>query len=132
MRITVRTVVPDMATRRPRHRPSASSRRSTRVLLTVGRDASATRLPDYDLLSWTWPSRVYARDTAAWDLSLGSALVMAGMTFFDTGLSAIVRRGVLLNVALCLAGLVAAPFGNMDVRNIGVVGTRSSCPSASW
>jgi hypothetical protein len=93
------------------------------VLLTVGREASETTLPGYDLLfSWTWPSVIYALDIAAWDLFLGSALVMAGLTFSGPGLSALVRRGFLLSGALCLAGLLGAALGNMDVRNIGIVG----------
>jgi len=93
------------------------------VLLTIGREATASTLPGYDLLlSWTWPSVIYALDIAAWDLFLGSALVMAGLAFSGPGLSAMVRRGLLLSGALCLAGLLGAALGNMDVRNIGIVG----------
>jgi hypothetical protein len=93
------------------------------VLLTVGREASPSTLPGYDLLlSWTWPSVIYALDIAAWDLCLGSALVLAGLAFSGPGLTAIVRRGLLLSGALCLAGLLGAALGNMDVRNIGIVG----------
>jgi hypothetical protein len=93
------------------------------VLLTVGRDATQTTLPGYDLLlSWTWPSVIYALDIAAWDLFLGSALVLAGLSFSGPGLSALVRRGLLLSGALCLAGLLGAALGDMHVRNIGIVG----------
>jgi hypothetical protein len=93
------------------------------VLLTVGREANETTLPGYDqLLSWTWPSVIYALDVAAWDLCLGSALVMAGLAFSGPGLAAFVRRGLLLSGVLCLAGLLGAAVGNMDVRNIGIVG----------
>ena len=42
------------------------------VLLTVGRQADASTLPGYDLLlSWRWPSVVFALDIVAWDLFLG-------------------------------------------------------------
>jgi hypothetical protein len=93
------------------------------VLLTVGREASETTLPGYDLLlSWTWPSVIYALDIAAWDLFLGAALVLAGLAFSGPGLSRLVRRGLLLSGTLCLAGLIGAALGNMGVRNIGIVG----------
>jgi hypothetical protein len=93
------------------------------VLLTVGRDATQTTLPGYDLmLSWTWPSVIYALDVAAWDLFLGAALVLAGLSFSGPGPSALVRRGLLLSGALCLAGLLGAALGDMHVRNIGIVG----------
>jgi hypothetical protein len=93
------------------------------VLLTVGREADATTLPGYDaLFSWRWPSVVYALDVAAWDLCLGCALISAAFAFLGDGLSAFVRRGLLLSGALCLAGLLGAALGNMDVRNIGIVG----------
>jgi hypothetical protein len=93
------------------------------VLLTVGREAGQATLPGYDLLfSWTWPSMIYALDVASWDLCLGSALVLAGLAFPGPGLPALVRRGLLLSGALCLAGLLGAALGNMDVRNIGIVG----------
>ena len=71
---------------------------------------------------------VYALDIAAWDLCLGSALVLAGLAFSGPGLSLLVRRGLLLSGALCLAGLLGAGLGNMDVRNIGVVGYALSLP----
>lgn len=93
------------------------------VLLTVGREANGNTLPGYDLLlSWTWPSVIYALDIAAWDLCLGSALILVALAFSGPGLSAFVRRGLLLSGALCLAGLLGAALGNMDVRNLGIVG----------
>jgi hypothetical protein len=93
------------------------------VLLTVGREASEATLPGYDLLlSWTWPSVIYALDIASWDLCLGSALVLAGLAFSGPGLPTVVRRGLLLSGTLCLAGLLGAALGNMDVRNVGIVG----------
>jgi hypothetical protein len=93
------------------------------VLLTVGREVNATTLLGYDaLFSWRWPSVVYALDVAAWDLCLGSALILAAFAFLGDGLSAFVRRGLLLSGALCLAGLLGAAVGNMEVRNIGIVG----------
>ena len=65
---------------------------------------------------------IYALDIAAWDLCLGSALILAALAFPGPGLAAFVRRGLLLSGALCLAGLLGAAVGDMDVRNIGIVG----------
>jgi len=65
---------------------------------------------------------IYALDIAAWDLCLGSALILAGLAFPGPALAAFVRRGLLLSGALCLAGLLGAAVGNMDVRNISIIG----------
>jgi hypothetical protein len=93
------------------------------VLLTVGRQADSSTLPGYDaLLSWTWPSVVYALDIAAWDLFLGVALLLAAPVFTGPGLPRALRRGLLLSGSLCVAGLAGAVLDNMQVRNIGIVG----------
>ncbi len=93
------------------------------VLLTVGRQADAHTLPGYDLLlSWHWPSAVFALDIASWDFFLGFALLLAAAVFTDPGLPQLVRRGLQLSGALCLFGLVGAATGNMGLRDIGIVG----------
>ena len=93
------------------------------VLLTVGRQTDQTSLPGYDqLLSWTWPSVVFALDIAAWDFFFGVALILGALVFSGPGLPRLVRRGLLLSGALCLLGIVGAPLGNMGLRDIGVAG----------
>ena len=93
------------------------------VLLTVGRQADAHTLPGYDLLlSWHWPSAVFALDIASWDFFLGFALLLAAAVFTGPGLPELVRRGLQLSGALCLFGLVGAATGNMGLRDIGIVG----------
>lgn len=93
------------------------------VLLTLGRQTDATTLPGYDrLLSWNWPSVVFALDIASWDFCFGSALLLAAAVFKGPGLSGLVRRGLQLSGGLCLFGLVGAATGNMGVRDIGIVG----------
>jgi hypothetical protein len=70
------------------------------VVLSVGRQANETILPGFArLFSWTWPSMIYALDIAAWDFC-----------------------GAILSGVLCLAGLTGAVLGNMNFRNIGIVG----------
>lgn len=93
------------------------------VLLTLGRQADAASLPGYDLLlSWTWPSVVFALDIASWDFCFGFALLLAAPVFTGPGLPALVRRGLQVGGALCLFGLVGAATGNMGVRDIGIAG----------
>lgn len=93
------------------------------VLLTVGRQADSSTLPGYDLLlGWDWPSVVFALDIASWDFCFGFGLLLAATAFTGPGPSAVVRRGLQLSGALCLFGLVGAATGNMDVRDIGIVG----------
>jgi hypothetical protein len=100
------------------------------VLLIVGREANATTLPGYDLLlSWTWPSVIYALDIAAWDLCLGSALVLAAAAFPGPRLSTSIRRGLLLRGGLCLAGLLGAALGTSTCGTSVSSATRWCCQS---
>jgi hypothetical protein len=93
------------------------------VLLTVGHQADGHTLPGYDLLlSWNWPSVVFALDIASWDFFLGFALLLAASVFTGPGLPDLVRRGLQLSGALSLFGLVGAASGTMGVRDIGIVG----------
>lgn len=94
------------------------------ILLTIGREASEATLPGFArLLTWTWPSVVYALDIASWDFCLGLALVLAAPVVTGSPLARWVRGGMLLSGLLCLAGLMGAVTGNMvQVRNIGIVG----------
>jgi hypothetical protein len=93
------------------------------AVLTVGRQADETTLPGFTLLfSWTWPSVVYALDIAAWDLCLGIALLLAAPVFPPGPRSGSIRHGLILSGTLCLAGLLGVILGDMNVRNIGIVG----------
>ena len=101
------------------------------VLLTVGRQADESSLPGFTMLfAWKWPSVVYALDIAAWDLFLGVALLLAAAVFSGPGLSLWVRRSLVLSGILCLTGLLGVVLGNMQVRNIGVVGYALVLPVA--
>jgi hypothetical protein len=93
------------------------------IVLTVGRQANETTLPGFKMLfSWTWPSMIYALDIAAWDFLLGVALLLAAPVFSGSRLAAWVRRGLIISGLLCLGGLLGAVLGNMNVRNIGILG----------
>jgi hypothetical protein len=96
------------------------------VLLTVGRQADATTLPGYDLLlSWRWPSVVFALDIVAWDLFLGVGLLLAAPVLHGWPSRLLAASGV-----LCLAGITGAVTGDMNVRDIGIVGYAVVLPIA--
>jgi hypothetical protein len=92
------------------------------MALTVGRQVNEAKLPFSLLFSWTWPSMIYALDIAAWDFCLGLALLIAAPVFSHGQLEGWVKRGMLIGGVLCLGGLLGAVFGNMNVRDIGIVG----------
>lgn len=93
------------------------------IVLTVGRQANETTMPGFKMLfSWTWPSMIYALDIAAWDFFLGVALLLAAPVFFGSRPAAWVRRGLIVSGLLCVGGLLGAVVGDMNVRNIGVLG----------
>lgn len=74
------------------------------------------------LFTWAWPSAIYALDIAAWDFCLGIALLLAAPVFSGSHAADRLRRGLIVSAVLCLGGLLGAVLGNMNVRNIGVVG----------
>jgi hypothetical protein len=93
------------------------------IVLTVGRQANEATLPGFTLLfSWTWPSMIYALDIASWDFCLGFALLLTAPVFYGGRRSTWIRRGMMVSGILCLGGLLGAVLGNMNVRNIGIVG----------
>jgi hypothetical protein len=101
------------------------------IVLTVGRQANETTFPGFKMLfSWTWPSMIYALDIAAWDFFLGVALLLAAAVFSGSRLAHWVRRGLTVSGILCLGGLLGAVLGNMNVRNIGIVGYAIVLPVA--
>jgi len=102
------------------------------VLLTVGRQVSPAAIPGFtQLFSWQWPSVFYALDILAWDFCFGLALLAAAPIFGGYRLGRWVRTGVLLAGTLCLAGLAGVVLGNMQVRNIGIVGYGAVFPVVS-
>src|SRR6266566_3137212 len=102
------------------------------VLLTVGRQVSPAAIPGFtNLLSWQWPSVFYALDILAWDFCFGLALLAAAPIFGGHRLGSWVRAVMLLAGTLCLAGLAGVVVGNMQVRNIGIVGYGAIFPVVS-
>jgi hypothetical protein len=93
------------------------------VLLTVARQVPPSLLPGFDrLFSFNWPSVAYALDILAWDYCFGLALLVAAPVFSGGPAERAVRTGLALAGVLCLAGLLGAVTGSMQIRNIGIVG----------
>jgi len=93
------------------------------VLLTVGRQVSPASIPGFtQLFSWHWPSVFYALDILAWDFCFGLSLLAAAPIFGGYRLGRWVRTGMLLAGTLCLVGLAGVVVGNMQLRNIGILG----------
>jgi hypothetical protein len=102
------------------------------VLLTFGRQVSPAAIPGFtQLFSWQWPSVFYALDILAWDFCFGLALLAAAPIFGGQRLGRSVRTGMLVAGALCLIGLAGAVVGNMQIRNIGIVGYGALFPVVS-
>lgn len=97
------------------------------------------RRPPYDEMAWlfafTWPSVVYVLDIVAWDVFFALAALCAAPVFFagPSGSAPERRIGWLFAVSggLALAGLAGVVVGDMQVRNIGIVGYAVVFPVAA-
>lgn len=93
------------------------------VILTVGRQIEATGLTWVPLiLSFKWPSVVYALDILAWDWFFAISLLFATPAFKVGRLEKTVRVLMVISGGLSLAGLIGVPLADMQVRNIGIIG----------
>jgi hypothetical protein len=93
------------------------------VLLTFGRQVSPAAIPAFtQLFSWHWPSVFYSLDILAWDFCFGLSLLAAAPVFEGNRNGRSVRAGLLVAGTLCLLGLAGAAVGNMQLRNVGIVG----------
>lgn len=101
------------------------------VILTVGPQLEATGNSWVSLvISFTWPSVLYALDILAWDWFFALSLLFASLVFTDGKLERAVRILLIVSGALSLAGLIGVPLADMQIRNIGVVGYAVVSPVA--
>ena len=102
------------------------------VTLTVGPRLDATGLSWVPLLvSFEWPSVVYALDILAWDWFFALSMLFAAPVFMrGTELERWVWILLFASGLLSLAGLVGVPLADMQVRNIGIVGYAIVAPIA--
>lgn len=93
------------------------------VILTAGHQIEATRLPGSSFFfSFNWPSVAYSLDILAWDWFFALSILFAAPVFKTGRLEKIVRTLMIVCGFLSLVGLIGVPLGNMQVRNIGIIG----------
>lgn len=100
---------------------------------------SLSRQPGFDSGAWQtrvfafrWPSVAYSLDILAWDVFYPLAALCAALAIQGPGLASLARRLLYASAALALIGLAGVPLGNMNVRNIGIVGYAVLFPIASF
>jgi len=72
--------------------------------------------------SFNWPSAVYALDILAWDLFFSLSMLFAALVFKGDRLKKSVQILMIVSGVLSLIGLIGPIVGNMQIRNIGIVG----------
>lgn len=93
------------------------------VILTVSRQLEAAGLTGVHLLfSFKWPSVAYTLDILAWDWFFALSMLFAAPVFKGGKLKTMVRMLMIVSGVLSLAGLIGVPLGDMQIRNIGIIG----------
>jgi len=94
------------------------------VVLTVSRQIeSITGLSWIPLFfSFKWPSVIYALDILAWDFFFSLSMFFAAPVFKGDRLNVSVRILMIVSGVLSFAGLIGPIVGDMQIRNIGIVG----------
>ena len=93
------------------------------VILTLSRQPEFAGQPWQPLVfSFEWPSVAYALDIVGWDIFFALSMLFAAPVFSGSRLAAWIRALMTLSGMLALAGLIGVVVGNMQVRNIGIVG----------
>jgi hypothetical protein len=93
------------------------------VILTLSRQAAfagQSWLPLF--LSFQWPSVAYALDIVAWDFFFPLSMFFAAPAFGGSRLATSIRMLMIASGVLALAGLSGVVAGDMQLRNIGIVG----------
>ena len=93
------------------------------VILTLSRQAAfagQSWLPLF--LSFKWPSVVYSLDILGWDFFFALSMLFAAPVFGGSRLATSIRGLMIASGVLALAGLSGVVAGDMQLRNIGIVG----------
>jgi ABC-type uncharacterized transport system permease subunit len=93
------------------------------VVLTISRDPAIAAMESAQvLLAFKWPSIVYALDILAWDVLFALSAVFAAPVFGGSRLGTWIRRLLFTSGVLAFAGLTGVVQGDMQLRNIGILG----------
>lgn len=98
-------------------------------ILTLGREPDLAAWAR--LLTFEWPSIVYALDILAWDWFFALSVLFAAPVFRGSKLANCIRYLLIASGVLALAGLLGVVVGNMQIRNIGIVGYAGIFPFAA-
>jgi hypothetical protein len=102
------------------------------TILTLSHQVEIAALPWMpSLISFQWPSVAYVLDILAWDFFFPLSVLLAAPVFFGSRLTRSIRILLLTSGVLAIAGLVGAALGDMQVRDIGVVGYAVVFPIAA-
>ena len=92
-------------------------------VLTLSRQPEFVGRPWESLVfPFEWPSVVYAVDILAWDVFFPLSVLFAAPVFRGSRLAAWIRVLMIASGVLSLAGLSGVVAGDMQLRNIGIVG----------
>ena len=92
-------------------------------VLTLSRQPEFTEQSWLPLvLSFNWPSVAYALDILGWDIFFALSMLFAAPVFWGSRLAAWIRVLMIASAVLALAGLSGVVVGDMQLRNIGIVG----------
>jgi hypothetical protein len=93
------------------------------VILTLSRQAAFAGQPWLPLfLSFRWPSVAYTLDILSWDFFFALSMLFAAPVFGGSRLAASIRVLMIASGVLALAGLGGVVAGDMQLRNVGIVG----------
>ena len=93
------------------------------AILTLSRNPSFSGLPWMPLfLSFRWPSVSYSLDILAWDGFFALSAMFAAPVFSGSRLATAIRVLLVISGALALAGLSGVILGDMQLRNVGILG----------
>lgn len=93
------------------------------TVLTFSRQSVVSDLTWIPLFfSFKWPSVVYILDILAWDWFFALSVLCASQVFRNGRIEKAVRVLMIISGALSLLGLLGVPLGNMQIRNIGIIG----------
>ena len=102
------------------------------VVLTISHQAAFAALVETPMfLSFRWPSVVYALDILAWDVFFALSVLFLAPVFVGSRLATAIRALMVASGVLSLAGLGGVVVGDMQVRNIGIVGYAVVFPVAA-
>jgi len=74
------------------------------------------------VMSFKWPSVAYALDILGWDVFFALSMLFAAPVFWGSRLAVWIRVLMIVSGVIAFAGLSGVVVGEMQLRNIGIVG----------